>query len=439
MWEWYHYLLLTLGLVAAWTAGVYVLHRRGLLEKRGLHPAGPFLMWKTKKGRDLLDRLSRRATLWRVFGDVSLAIVAFTMVSTTLLLIWEATLVQSPAIRQNPPSPDLLLGLPGINRLIPLGYGIFGLAVAIVLHEFAHGILARVAKVPLKSLGIIFLIVPMGAFVEPDEDEMKALPRRQRARLYAVGPATNIVLAAIFAFLFSTMMTSSVAPVHAGVGIVDFSMDSPAQQAGLQPFTVITSFNGTEIQTYADFTRARDLTVPGQSVNLTTYDGTAYRNFTVVLGSDPGGKGLLGIYGIDTSTDYYAPLANPDRFGGVPNAVITYISLPFAGRAPIQDPTSRFYEIHGPLAALPPDVFWLLANSLYWLFWLNVMLGATNALPAIPLDGGYIFKDAVEGLVVRVRKGMPSEARERIVRNVTYVFAVLILVLIVWQLVGPRI
>ena len=441
MWE--LWLALAILLIVAWTAAMYLLHRRGLLEPRGLVAAGPFLMWKTQKGRDFIDRLARRKRAWRIFGDLSLVLVGLTMVGTTVLLIWEATLVQSPAVRANPPSPELLLGLPGINRLIPVGYGIFALAIAIVLHEFAHGILARVANLPIKSLGVIFCIFPIGAFVEPDEEQMKTMPRRERARLYAVGPATNVLLALLFAFLFSSMMMASVRPVHAGVGIAGFpDGPSPARDAGLQPYAIITSFNGEEIRTYADFIRAKNRTLANQTVNVTTFDGERYTNFTFALGWDSGGgpdAPYVGILGMDTSTDYYHPLTNPDRFGGVVNSVLSYISLPFGGRAPIQDPAIRFYRIEGPMAVLPAPAFWLLANAMYWLFWLNLMLGATNALPAVPLDGGYIFKDALEAIVSRVRKGLAAERRERIAKNVAYFFAFMILALVAWQIIGPRV
>src|SRR5207248_1742893 len=280
-----------------------------------------------------------------------------TMVGTTLLLLWEATLVQSSAVRGNPPSPELLLGLPGINPIIPLGYGSFGLAVAIILHEFSHGILARVAKIRIRSLGLIFLIFPIGAFVEPDEEELRALPRRDRARLFAAGPATNIVLAILFAVIFSSVMATSVHPAHDGVCIVTFHQNTPppAQAPGMQ------------------------------------------------------------------------------RFNGIPGAILTYISLPFQGRSPIDEPTVRFYRITGLAAAVPAPLFWLLANTAYWLFWLNAMLGATNALPAVPLDGGYIFKDGIEGFLSRIRKGIPTEQRDRIVRSVSYSFAFLILGLVLWQ------
>src|SRR2546428_3723243 len=270
-------LLIAAGAIVLWSLLLYVLQRRGLLEPRGLQPspppAGPFLMWKTVRGRQWIDRLARPARFWRFFGDLAIVLVGITMVGTTLLLLWEATLVQSSAVRGNPPSPELLLGLPGINPIIPLGYGIFGLAVAIILHEFSHGILARVAKIKIRSLGLIFLIFPIGAFVEPEEDELRALPRHERARLYAAGPATNMLLAVTFAVLFSSVMMASVTPVHDGVGIVGFTEGgSPAQAAGIEAYTVITEVNNTPVRSYADFRAAMLLVVPGQNVSVRTFN-----------------------------------------------------------------------------------------------------------------------------------------------------------------------
>jgi membrane-associated protease RseP (regulator of RpoE activity) len=440
-------LLIAAGAIVLWSLVLYALQRRGLLEPRGLQPSpppgGPFLMWKTVRGRQLIDRLARPARFWRFFGDLAIVLVAVTMVGTTVLLLWEATLVQSPAVRGNPPSPDLLLGLPGINPIIPLGYGIFGLAVAIILHEFSHGILARVAKIKIRSLGLIFLIFPIGAFVEPEEDELRALPRRDRARLYAAGPATNMLLAILFAVVFSSVMLAAVTPVHEGVGIVSFTQGaSPAQAAGMRPYTVITSVNNVTIHSYADFRNQMDKTVPGQTLWVVAFDPStsASTTYQVTLVAEAGtGRALIGIYAIDVSTDYYHPLTNPARFNGVPGAILSYISLPFQGRAPIDDPAIRFYQVGEPFAALPAPLFWILVNTAYWLFWLNVMLGATNALPAVPLDGGYIFKDGIEALLSRVRKSIPTPQRDRIVRGVSMSFAFLILGLVLWQFIGPRI
>jgi len=438
MWEYAGYVI-ALAAIIVWTLLLYGLHRRGLLEPRGLHPVGPLLMWRTVRGRALIDRLAKPTRFWRIFGDVSIGIVGATMLATTYLLVWQATLVTSPAVRENAPSPLLLLGIPGVNPLIPLWYGILGLAIAIVLHEFAHGILARVAKIRIRSIGAIFAVVPIGAFVEPDEDEMRALPRRQRVRLFAVGPATNVLLAVLFAFLFSTVMMTNVSPIHAGAGIVGFTPDSPAQAAGMEAYTIITEVNGTVINTYADFRDAVAMVQANVTIPIVAFDGQGYTTYNVTPVWDASaGRPILGVYALDTTTDYYHPLSNPDRFGGIAGAVAVYVYLPFTARMPIQEPFSNFYTITGPLAALPPAVFWVIANILYWIFWLSIMLGATNSLPAVPLDGGYMLKDGVEALVGRSRRDWGADRRDRIVRQVTYLVGFFILALILWQVIGPR-
>src|SRR5437867_4360674 len=101
-----------------------------------------------------------------MFGDLSIVLVALTMVGITALLVWEAILVQNiPPDRA--PSPEMLLGIPGINPIIPLGYGIFALAIAVGIHEFMHLILALAAKLMILSLVVLFVILPIWAFVEP--------------------------------------------------------------------------------------------------------------------------------------------------------------------------------------------------------------------------------------------------------------------------------
>src|SRR5256885_15313867 len=67
-------LLAAVGVIVLWCLGLYGLQRRGLLEPHGLQPspppAGPFLMWKTVRGRQLIDRLARPKRLWRGFRAI---------------------------------------------------------------------------------------------------------------------------------------------------------------------------------------------------------------------------------------------------------------------------------------------------------------------------------------------------------------------------------
>ena len=67
------------------------------------------------------------------------------------------------------------------------------------------------------------------------------------------------------------------------------------------------------------------------------------------------------------------------------------------------------------------------------------MVGLTNALPAVPLDGGFIFADGVTGMLDKVRSSMTAERKEEIVDRLVSLLAITVLFLIVWQIVGPRI
>ncbi|MCI0497862.1 MAG: site-2 protease family protein, partial [Thermoplasmata archaeon] len=191
---------ITFALIAAYVAVVLFLRKRGLLERFHLQIYGPFLMWKTVRGRKFLERLSRHRRFWNAYADVSVWITVTAMVAMIGLLVWSAVFVLT--IRPSgAPDPSYVVGLPGINPVIPLWYGILALAVAIVIHEAAHGILALIGRLRIKSLGLLFFVVPVGAFVEPDEDALKKAEPKVRDRMAAVGPATNILFAIMCALL----------------------------------------------------------------------------------------------------------------------------------------------------------------------------------------------------------------------------------------------
>jgi len=91
------------------------------------------------------------------------------------------------------PSAGVQLVIPGVT--IPLWYGLIGLIVVMVVHELSHGVVARAEKLRLKSVGLVLFAVIPGAFVEPDEDELKKAPLLSRLRVYAAGSMANIVVA----------------------------------------------------------------------------------------------------------------------------------------------------------------------------------------------------------------------------------------------------
>jgi membrane-associated protease RseP (regulator of RpoE activity) len=182
-------------------------------------------------------------------------------------------------------------------------------------------------------------------------------------------------------------------------------------------------------------------------VNLTIYYNKKFTNTNVTLANrydytddeKDNGTGYFGITYNDVKTlpkVLSRPFSNADSFKEVLGNSVTYIALPFWGLSPFHSPITDVYEIQGFWSFLPANVFWVLANIFYWVFWINLMLGLTNALPAVPLDGGYIFKDGADSFLHRFIRD--EKKRVKRVDMLCYTVALFILFLILWQIIGPR-
>ncbi|MDD1771476.1 MAG: site-2 protease family protein [Methanomassiliicoccales archaeon] len=531
----YEDIFLVLLAIIAFIVFVRLADRKGWIKKYGMKAYGPFLMWSTQRGKKFIDKLSKPRRFWLVYAAVAKWVCIIVMILMMALLIWEATLVDQISA-EDAPGLDMVLGIPGINPIIPLWYGIVGLLVAIVIHEFAHGILTRVGGMAIRSMGVLLLIVPMGAFVEPDEEALMKTERRKRMSVYAVGPATNIIVGLVFAILFSSAMMASVEPIRdnpivvsvaddgpaddaglsfgaqiveidgeeilelddyngydgpdpgntvnvtyyyegdqytaevvSGVLLTSVSSGYPADDAGLESGMIIYSLNGTIIRNQNALTAALRNTVGGQTINVTALsydddiDDYVMMNTTVTLMSrrdyyqdvspasidedfvDYGFMGInsaylgAGVNSPDVILDILAtPFDDVDDANSLVTASLQYIAMPFSGLAPLQSSITGLYEVQGAWSILPDDVFWVLVNCSYWIFWINLMVGMTNVLPAVPLDGGFLFKDGIDSLVRRFKKDVTEEKVTQYVGTITYVLALFVLFLIMWQFIGPR-
>jgi len=187
---------------------VYILNKKEILKKYNLSLYGPALLLRTKKGINLLKKISSVKRFWKKYGNFGIVFCFITMAIMVFILIWQAWAVIgfTPAQKQAMPGFEIALILPGINPILPLeylGYILIALIVAIIAHEFSHGILTFVGDLKVKSLGILYLIIPVGAFCEPDEEELKKAKTGKRMRVYAAGPLSNFVVALVAIMFFS--------------------------------------------------------------------------------------------------------------------------------------------------------------------------------------------------------------------------------------------
>jgi len=312
-------------------------------KEEGLSVDFLIAMWRTKRLLGFIDRLARRAPrFWLVYGNLGVLIGFAGMVYIFYVLLRLAL-----KNLQGAKSSAVTLVIPGVT--IPLWYGLIGLAVVMVVHELSHGVVARAEGIPLKSVGVLLLVVIPGAFVEPDEEALKRAPLIKRLRVYGAGSLANIITA----FLALLITVALINPILQPDGVLISGVLSNGPSHGiLQKGDVIVSMKGEKITTLDDFLKFMNSTKPGQVVEISVLRGGHLLKVSVVLGKNP---------------------RNP--------------SMGFLGVYPAQNIKSKVgYD-------------WLvipLAFSLYWIYILNIGIGLMNLFPLVPLDGGRMLDETLK-------------------------------------------
>ena len=279
---------------------------------------------------------------------------------------------------------------------------------------------------------------------------MKA-PRRARGRVVAAGVMANFALAMVFFAGSALVVDSSVTPNAQGIGVVSVISGYAASNASMHSGDIVVAVNGTATPDEQSFHNALATTHPGQSVAVEYYDpargGTVTTTVTMASlaaythNSSDGGTGFLGVV-IDpfSPSELAGLIAAPWSSSAGPAAgLAAWVALPLWGLQPVAGTTAGFYHATGPLAGLGIGNVWVVVNLLYWLAWMNVLLGLSNALPIVPFDGGLLFRDFAGSLTARLRRGWEQARIDRVSTQASAAISVFIVLLFVWIFVGPHV
>jgi len=345
---------------------------------------GPLLMRRTKRLRGFIDGLaSGHPKLWRWIMNAGIPVAFFFMFYMLYMLVMSLqNIFVTPQASLIVPGVDI----PGSPVYVPLGYGIIGLATVIVVHEFAHGILARLEGVRIKSIGLLLLAILPGAFVEPDEEDIKKIRPISKMRIYAAGSVANLILAGIcFALFFgisSFAMPAAFQPD--GVQIDSVVPGSPASKV-LTPGLVIESINGMPTSNLTTYSAALKTITVGEVINITTDQGT----FHLKTGRNPN------------------------------NSSRAYMGIRTSNHLRVRD------SVASVLGDTFPFALTYLEELFFWIFFLNFAVGTVNLLPAKPLDGGLMFEELL-------RYRLPERIVKPAVSYVSIFVILIIAVSIIW-------
>ena len=477
------------------------------MEEKGLLPYGPCIMIRTKIGMKTMDRLGKYKRFWRVCGIASRIITIFLMAYIVAIIIIDLAVLPA-AIGKGGIGIEYALAIPGLNPMLPIVYGWIGLIVAMVMHELAHGIQSRANDIPVDHTGLLYAVVPVGAFVEPNEEETEKASRGAKIDLYAAGITMNFIIAMITFFLMFSMASGTmVSDYNDSPAIYGYTTNSPVIEYNIPTTSIIIELDGNSITnadqfsdyidthgctlynlkylykgtegitnnirlgtyinnvvsgspadgilkagdyimeirgetvgTPASMSRILDSTNAHETVTLKYFDSVEDMEKTIdfTLG-DKNGNGYIGITttlsgmsvttpGIimSSGTDPYYNCSTIAEYG---TATIGYLAKAFNGFSPVPESTHWWYHS----TFLSDDAAWIIILLLYWIFWLNIVLGVTNALPAVPFDGGFLFAGGVDFIAEKFIR--EEEKRERIVDTIctamTYFMILALIVVLV--------
>lgn len=397
---------------------------------------GPCLMIKTTH-TGIFDKLSRWKRVLLVYGNIGVILTAICGVVITLLFVLTASL--SLFVETKPISPQNLLLIPGINDYVPSTFAVwFAIIFAMLIHECGHGILSRVENIKVKSTGILALVIPIGAFVEPDEEDVEKASLGTKLRMFAAGITNNLVVGAV-CLLILVLLLGLVIPgtspyvygVYAGY---------PADEAGVLPGTVIYAMDNTTVSSLADISAFLATTKVNQTITLYgEYKGSP-QMYDVTLTSIPSNLsgtvlasgsdvGFIGVSFSEPSviTDTLDTMIYPSSLLGAAGSFLTFVALPFSSI--IGTDVLSFLIVDTPdpaILAAPFAGFWEIIHLLYWCAWLNILLGIFNALPLGAFDGGQMLRESLRAWYIK--HGKDERRAFTICRTISYVLVMMIVI-----------
>ena len=345
----------------AWV--IIVLVAKGLkLDKRGFEIKPYSLTYKNYQVQSALTKMLNRTRRGvRIFADVSV-VAGFLMMG---FAFWFLLSNISNFFVKPTEFAQLTVLIPGVTLTssTAIAYFLLSIPIVLVIHEGAHGIVATLEKIKIKTGGFAIFIAMFAGFVEPDEEEFNKAKRISKLRVIGAGATSNVIFSfALGAILLTNPVFAIIVPEPLlgwfyespeGVLVLSIIQGSGAEKAGLEPNDIITAINDVSVITPLDFQKIE--MTPGETVTVTVLREEKELQFPVIVTPAPDDpeRGLIGI--MRDNSFAYKPLYN-------------------------------VIEWNNPQ----------LSMFLLWLWMISFFIGIINMLPLPILDGGKFIHSIIE-------------------------------------------
>jgi Zn-dependent protease len=394
----------------------------------------PLILIHTPFGLAFFDTIARTkaARIYAKFNTYLMPLITafaiFLIVGSLMIMFSNAT--ARDAIRNVGPRANFLI--PILNPFFPVTYGLIALIITLVIHEAGHGIVARVYNIKVESTGILLFIgIPIGAFVNIEQEELTKASIKQKSAILTAGALNNMILAFIsliaLYFIVSTLtpIPTSSEPQF-GVMVAGVNNGSLADKLGLSKGSIIQTISGQKVHTVEDLSSILRSNL-GHNIQVTWQDKTGAKitRFIGLPSSAEANKGILGIYITDVAPNPSLVLQRyRSAFTSNPIALLT---PPTLGQGmyvvPYSDLMASKYESNALGSSYP-----VIANMLFWIWFINFNVGIFNALPITFLDGGSWYSSLIES---------KTQSRTKVVKNAALLLSLVMIVIVIMSITLP--
>lgn len=337
-----------------------IFKRREIVWEWLVYPVIYFAMYRSSWGIKAMDSIANR---WRPalriagiiavgVGFVGMGLISYQLVKNVVTIVTSDSGAATVGIVQ-----PFAQNVPG-TIFVPFVYFIISIFVIAVLHEFSHGVMARVHGCKVRSSGFAFLgiLVPIipAAFVEPDEVEMSRRSASSQLSILASGAVSNIIFSLVLlgVILYIAEPLSEKVIHHLGVEVVTLSKGGPAELAGLHTGELVTSIEGIPLKNSRQMLEILNAKKAGDLLSVQTDKGV----HPILLAENTKHPGKP-LFGVQVMNKFEISKEAQARFGTI----------------------------------LPEVIVWLV-GLLFWLFNLSLGIGLFNLVPLGPIDGGKMFQ-----------------------------------------------
>lgn len=345
-----------------------------------LFPIIYMVIYRTKYGLSFMDKIAEKyRAVIRFIGFCFIGFGFYFMLFATYMIIRQ---IIAFFIAPTQVDTEMALLLPGTNLpgigIISFWHWIICIFLLAIVHEGAHGIMARAYDVKIKSSGFalfsILLPILPAAFVEPDEHHLKRQPDYIQYSIYAAGPMVNITLALLLLFALPWVNPfasgeNSLAPYEDVLSEPDgFSaapiQNYPAYNSSMPKNAMIKLLNDEKVKDYVDFAKKMQSIKPNTKINLGISNGTSIVTYSITTITHPQSpdKAYIGILGLKNE------------------------------RMIKQD-----HKTTG-------SIYYWFKGLFMWFYLLNLALGITNLLPLGIVDGGRMLQVLFKSVFTNKKK-----------------------------------